>query len=95
VKQLTKKQEGKIKAVIERMLKHLDIESCAIKVAEDATGDESIFIDLQYRPMAQAFDPAIMASLQSAVSAVLLADKDERFPHIRHHFSRGQKVKAA
>lgn len=91
------KQElrDQIKTIIDGMLKQYDIETVDIAVADDWSGDESIFIDLRYQLSPDAFDPADMGKVRSAVRSMLEENEDLRFPYIRHHLPDGQKVKGA
>lgn len=90
----SKKLISRINSIIEGMLGDYDIESTHIEVAEDASGDEAIFIDLNYRLSAREFDPAVINAVLSAVSTMLIENGEHRFPDIRHHLPRGQKVKS-
>jgi hypothetical protein len=84
-----------IKTIIDGMLSQYDLETCGIEVAEDASGDDAIFVDLCYRLSPKEFDPTLISDVRSAVREMLIANGEYRFPFIRHHLPDGQKVKAA
>jgi hypothetical protein len=92
---LSAKIKRQIASIIDDMLKHYDLETCGVEVAEDASGDEAIFVDLCYKLSPREFDPVIISDVRSAVREMLLANNEIRFPYIRHHLQSGQKVKAA
>ena len=85
----------RIKTIVDGVLHQYDIEAFDIKVAEDASGDEAIFVDLRYRLSAREFDPGLMGKVRSAVRSMLVDNDELRFPYIRHRLQEGQKVKAA
>ena len=85
----------RIKAIVDGVLHQYDIEALDIKVAEDASGEEAIFVDLRYLLSPREFDPKLMSKVRSSVRSMLVDNDELRFPYIRHHFQDGQKVKAA
>ena len=92
---LSKKLTSEIKSIIDRMLDQYEIEKYAIRVENDASGDEAIFVELWYRLDAREFDPSVIGAVQTAVSRMLQEHDEVRFPYIRHHLPEGQKVKEA
>ena len=87
--------KNQIKAIIDGVLHQYDIETLDIKIAEDASGDEAIFVDVRYLLSQREFDPKQMSKVRSAVRSMLVDNNELRFPYIRHHLQDGQKVKAA
>ena len=94
-RRLAPKLERKIVGMISDMLQGHDFEIRSIKVDEDWSGDEAIFVELWYRLSTSEFDPELMTRVRSAVRAMLVDNDEDRFPFIRHHLPDGQKVKAA
>jgi hypothetical protein len=86
---------NQIKVIIDGELHQYDIETVDIKIAEDASGDEAIFVDVRYLLSQRAFDPKQMNKVRSAVRSMLVDNNELRFPYIRHHLQDGQKVRAA
>jgi hypothetical protein len=86
---------NQIKTIIDGELHQYDIETLDIKIAEDASGDEAIFVDVRYLLSQREFDPKQMNKVRSAVRSMLVDNNELRFPYIRHHLQDGQKVRAA
>ena len=68
---LSKKLTSEIKSIIDRMLDQYDIEKYAIRVENDASSDEAIFIEPWYRLGTREFDPSVIGAVQTAVSRML------------------------
>ena len=79
----------RIKSVIDGALSDYDIETCDIEVAEDWSGDESIFVNITYRLNSLEVDPAQMTEVQSTIWSMLIENGENRFPYFRHHFAEG------
>ena len=92
---LKEELRDRIRVIVDQMLSGYDLESCTIEVRDDSDGNESIFVDLRYRLSPHPYVSTISMRLQSAVSAMLIENGEFRFPYIRHHFAKGQTVKAA
>ena len=87
--------ELKIKTLINSMLQGYDFEIQSIKIGEDWSGDEAIFVELSYKLNQQEFDPKLIGDVLSGVRSMLVDNDEDRFPYINHHFAEGQKLKAA
>ena len=85
----------RIKSIIDEKLQDYDVETFEVEVAEDWSGDDSIFVELGYRLTPHEFDPSVIIAVRSAVRSMLLEHGETRFPYIRHRLQDGQKVKAA
>ena len=79
---------------IREVLHEYELESYQIEPKEDASGDEAIFIDLNYRLSQQPFETVMTSKIRNAVMDRLLELQENRFPYVRHNFKSGQKVRS-
>ena len=62
------------------------------KVGADHDGDPVIWVDADYEAKGEPINPKAFAALVSKLRGKLWGMGEERFPHIRHHFSEKQKI---
>ena len=68
-----------------------ELESYYIQPREDASGDEAIFVDLNYRLNRKPFDSALTSKIRSLVIDRLHDLGEFRFAYLRHNLHREQK----
>jgi hypothetical protein len=63
-----------------------------VKAGLDHDGDPVLFIDADYKLSKTPVDPAIVHEADRTLRRCLIEAGDDRFPHVRHHFHKAQKV---
>ena len=94
-RRLAAELEIKIRLIINDLLSSHKFEIRSIKIDDDWSGDEAIFVELWYTLDQREFDPKLILTVMSKVRTMLLDNDEERFAYINHHLAEGQKVRAA
>lgn len=81
-----------IQSVIRDRLGQAGVGEARIRADEDHDGDPIIVIDVNHPYSDEPYDPRIGFGLTGEVQAALLAEGEERFPHVRHHFDDAQQI---
>jgi hypothetical protein len=81
-----------INEVLKRRLGRFGFTRAQIRAGEDHDGDPVLFIDARYKLSDDPVDAAETAGARSEIHKRLLALGESRFPHIKHHFVKGQPI---
>ena len=85
-----------IRAAIDAMLWQevgaYGLHKVTVSAGEDHDGDSVIWVDADYEAKGAPIDPKAFAALVSKLREKLWSMGEERFPHVRHHFSEKQKI---
>jgi hypothetical protein len=81
-----------IELVLRSNLEEYGLEKVVVEPGVDHDGDPVIFVDAYYKLSNEPVQPAITLQTLSRLRAELITLGEDRFPHLRHHFSEAQKV---
>ena len=82
-----------INEVLKRRLARFGFTRAQIRPGEDHDGDPVIFVDARYKRTDDPIDSRETAGARSEIRRKLFAIGEYRFPHIRHHFAKGQPLR--
>ena len=81
-----------IQDIVRREMGRFGLLDIRVSASEDHDGDPILQIDADYEAAGDPVDPEVVAGIVSKLRDRLWDMNEERFPHIRHHFSEEQKV---
>ena len=81
-----------INEVLKRRVGRFGFTRAEIRPGEDHDGDPVIFVEARYKRTDEPVDSRETFESRSEIRRKLFAIGEHRFPHIRHHFARGQPI---
>lgn len=81
-----------IKAILKNRLGPFGFTRARISAGENHAGEPALFIDAHYKLSETPVDSAVTADTRSELRQELLAFGEDRFPYLRHHFAKGQRI---
>jgi hypothetical protein len=82
-----------INEVLKRRLARFGFTRAEIRPGEDHDGDPVIFAEVRYKRTDDPIDSRETAAAQSEIWRRLMTIGEYRFPHVRHHFAKGQPIR--
>jgi len=82
-----------IEALLEERLGRFGLERVEVRAGLDHAGEPAIFVDAWYRLSEEPIDPEALAEAHRALVDLLVERNDERFPYVRDHFDKKQRVR--
>ncbi len=82
-----------IRETVQESMQAFGLRDVSVRAGEDHDGEPVLFIEAEYDLTDAPIDTTVTAALTTKLRDKLWADKETRFPHIRHKFPEAQKVK--
>ena len=82
-----------IQATMRESMQAFGLRDVSVRAGEDHEGDPVLFIEAEYQLTETPIDTAVTAALTTKLRDKLWTVGEARFPHIRHRFPEGQKVR--
>jgi hypothetical protein len=82
-----------INDVLKRRLGRFGFTRAEIRPGEDHDGDPVIFVEARHKLTDVPVDSRETAGALSEIRRKLIAIGEYRFPHVRHHFAKGQPIR--
>ncbi len=82
-----------IRDVVRESMEPFGLRDVIVRAGEDHDGDPVLFITAEYDLTDRQTDIPVTAALTTKLRDKLWATGETRFPHVRHNFADGQKIK--
>lgn len=81
-----------IRSILKNRLGSFGFTRATINAGENHAGEPALFIDAHYKLSETPVDSAVTAETRSELRQELLSLGEDRFPYLRHHFAKGQRI---
>jgi hypothetical protein len=83
-----------VRRTVQESMRGYGLRNVSVRAGADHDGDPVLFIEAEYDLTENPIDTTVTSALTTKLRDKLWERGESRFPHIRHKFAEGQKVKA-